>query len=192
MVAKRYAPVTSTRQNGTISESLKHEPYQKFVQKKKKIPSAKIWALVQRNVVLGACMVAANAVWHAVFQRLLEHLLHFQVGRGCSLYLPPKQPFGEMHLSMCKSREWCGVFVWDLCLKAWCASMGTTREEAVCKCPKLGLKSRATLKSRAARRKALKDKGKGKGRVGPIPQSRVSSPGTVGIVPPSEGEDSAA
>ena len=40
--------------------------------------------------------------------------------------------------------------------------------------------------------KALKDKGKGKGRVGPIPQSRVSNPGTVGIVPPSEGEDSAA
>ena len=64
--------------------------------------------------------------------------------------------------------------------------------EAVCKWPKLGLKSRATFKSCAARRKALKDKGKGKGRVGPIPQSRVSNPATVDIVPPSEGEDSAA
>ena len=61
-VAKRYAPVTSTRQDASISESLKHELYQKFVQKKKKIPCAKIWAPVQRNVVLEACMVAANAV----------------------------------------------------------------------------------------------------------------------------------
>ena len=64
--------------------------------------------------------------------------------------------------------------------------------EAVFKWPKLGLKSRATFKSCAARRKALKDKGKGKGRVGPIPQSKVPNPGTVGIVPPSEGEDGAA
>ena len=31
-----------------------------------------------------------------------------------------------------------------------------------------------------------------KGRVGPIPQCRVSNPATVDIVPPSEGEDSAA
>ena len=83
-VAKRYAPVLSTRQDASISESLKHELYQKFVQKKKKIPCAKIWAPVQRNVVLEACMVAANAVWHVVFQRLLEHLLHFQDGGGCS------------------------------------------------------------------------------------------------------------
>ena len=72
------SPVTSTRQDASISESLKHELNQKFVQKKKKIPCAKIWAPVQRNVVLEACMVAANAVWHVVFQRLLEHLLHFQ------------------------------------------------------------------------------------------------------------------
>ena len=54
------------------------------------------------------------------------------------------------------------------------------------------MKGCATFKSCAARRKALKDKGKGKGRVGPIPQSRVSNAGTVGIVPASEGEDSAA
>ena len=64
--------------------------------------------------------------------------------------------------------------------------------EAVCKWPKLGLKCRATFKSCAARGKALKGKGKGKGHVGPIPQSRVSNPATVDIVPPSEGEDSAA
>ena len=70
--------------------------------------------------------------------------------------------------------------------------MGTTGQGSCLKWPKLGLKSRATFKSCAARRKALKDKGKGKGRVGPIPQSRVSNPATVDIVPPSEGEDSAA
>ena len=43
-VAKRYALVTSTRHDASISESLKHALYQKFVQKKKKIPCAKIWA----------------------------------------------------------------------------------------------------------------------------------------------------
>ena len=62
----------------------------------------------------------------------------------------------------------------------------------MCKWPELSSKSRATFKSCAARRKALKDKGKGKGRVGPMPQSRVSNLGTFGMVPPSEGEDSAA
>ena len=84
-----------------------------------------------------------------------------------------------------------------MCVCGTCGSKRGVRQwvpvdrEAVCKWPKLGLKSGATFKSCAARRKALKDKGKGKGRVGPIPQSRVSNPGTVGIVPPSEGEDSA-
>ena len=60
--AKRHGPVTSTRQDVSITESLKHELYQKFVQKRRKIPCAKIWVLVQRNVVLEACMVAANAL----------------------------------------------------------------------------------------------------------------------------------
>ena len=45
-VAKRYAPVTSTQQDGIISKTLKHELYQKFVRKKQKVPSAKIWAPV--------------------------------------------------------------------------------------------------------------------------------------------------
>ena len=85
-----------------------------------------------------------------------------------------------------------------VCVCGICGSKRGVRQwvpldrEAVCKWPKLGLKSRATFKSCAARRKALKDKGKSKGRVGPIPQSRVSTPATVDIVPPSEGEDSAA
>ena len=46
-VAKRYASVTSTWQDASINEGLKHELYQKFAQKKKKIPCAKIWAPVQ-------------------------------------------------------------------------------------------------------------------------------------------------
>ena len=66
-VAKRYAPVTSTRHDASISESLKHELYEKFLRKKKKIPTAKIWAHVHRNLVLEACMVAANALWLTVF-----------------------------------------------------------------------------------------------------------------------------
>ena len=85
-----------------------------------------------------------------------------------------------------------------VCVCGTCGSKRGVRQwvpldrEAICQWPKLGLKSHATFKSYAARRKALKDKGKGKRRVGPIPQSRVSNPGTVGIVPPSDGEDSAA
>ena len=40
-VAKRYAHVTSTQQDDSISQTLKHELYQKFVHKKQKVPSAK-------------------------------------------------------------------------------------------------------------------------------------------------------
>ena len=43
-VAKRYAPVTSTQQDGGISETFKHELYQKFLRKKQKVPPAKVWA----------------------------------------------------------------------------------------------------------------------------------------------------
>ena len=50
-VAKRYAPVTCTRQDASISESLKHELYEKF---------------------------AANALWQTVFQRVLRHLMTCQ------------------------------------------------------------------------------------------------------------------
>ena len=84
-VAKRYAPVTSTRQDASISGSLKHELYEKFLRKKKKIPTAKIWAPVHRNLVLEACMVAANAMWQAVFRRLLQHLMTCQEASGCKL-----------------------------------------------------------------------------------------------------------
>ena len=41
-VAKRYVPLTSTRQDASINESLKHEMYEKFLGKKKKIPTTKI------------------------------------------------------------------------------------------------------------------------------------------------------
>ena len=61
-VAKRYARMTSTRQDASISESLKHQLYEKFLPKKKKIPTAEIWAPVHRNLVLEACTVVANAL----------------------------------------------------------------------------------------------------------------------------------
>ena len=69
-VAKEYAPVPSTRQDANIdaniSESLKDELYEKFLRQKKKIPTAKVWAPIHRNLVLEACMVAANAPWQTV------------------------------------------------------------------------------------------------------------------------------
>ena len=88
-VAKRYAPVTSTRQDASISESLKHELYEKVLRKKKKIPNAKIWALVHRNLVLEGCMVPANAMWQTVFECLLRHLMTCQEAGGCKLYMHP-------------------------------------------------------------------------------------------------------
>ena len=53
---------------------------------------------------------------------------------------------------------------------------------------------RSKLKSCAARRKALKDKGKGQGNsdLGCIPQLGVSHPASVGIVHASEAEESVA
>ena len=58
----------------------------------------------------------------------------------------------------------------------------------------MGLGGRSKLKSCAARRKALKDKGKGQGNsdLGCIPQLGVSHPASVGIVHASEAEESVA
>ena len=88
-VAKRYAPVTTTREDASISENLKHELYEKFLRKKKKITTAKIGAPVHWNLVLEACMVAANAFWQTAFQRLLRHLMTCQEAGGCKLYMHP-------------------------------------------------------------------------------------------------------
>ena len=87
-VAKRYAPVTSTRQDASIRGSLKHELYKKFLRKKKNIPTPKIWAPLHQNLVLEACMVAANALWQTVFERLW-HLMTCQEAGGCKLYMHP-------------------------------------------------------------------------------------------------------
>ena len=88
-VAKRYAPVTGTRQHTSIGESLKHELYEKFLRKKTKMPTAKIWAPVNRSLVLEACMVATNALWQTIFQRPLWHLMTRQEAGGCKLYMHP-------------------------------------------------------------------------------------------------------
>ena len=137
-------------------------------------------------------MVAANAVWHVVLQRLLEHLLHFQDGGGCSLYMHPDTRSVKCTFPGANSESdvvcVCGTSGSKRGVREWVP----LDKEAVWQWPKRGLKSRGTFKSCTARHKALKDKGKGKGRVGPIPQSTVSNPGTGDILPPSEGEDSAA
>ena len=88
-VAKRYAPVTSTRQDASIIENLKQELYEKWLRKKKKILTAKIWPPVHPSLVLEACMVAANALWQIVFQRLLRLLMTSQEAGGCKLYVHP-------------------------------------------------------------------------------------------------------
>ena len=44
-LAKIYAPVTSTRQNASMNECFKHEPYEKFLRKKKRIPTPKFGPL---------------------------------------------------------------------------------------------------------------------------------------------------
>ena len=49
-MAKRYAPVSGTRQDASISEILKHELYEKFLRKKKNVTTTKIWAPVHRNL----------------------------------------------------------------------------------------------------------------------------------------------
>ena len=88
-VAKRYAPVTSFRQDASISESFKHELYENFLRKKKNIATTKIWAPVHCNLFLEACMVAANAMWQTIFQRLLRHLMTCQEAGGRRLYMHP-------------------------------------------------------------------------------------------------------
>ena len=74
---------------GKMPESLKHELCQKFLRKKKKILAAKIWAHVHRNLFLETCMVAGNAMWQTIFQRLLRHLTTCQEAGGCTLYMQP-------------------------------------------------------------------------------------------------------
>ena len=121
-VAKRYAPVASTRHDANIIQSLKHELYEKFLRKKKKIPTAKIWALVHRNFVLEACMVAANAMWQTVFQRLLRHLMTCQEAGGCKLYMQPIRLNALFQVENWK-------VMWFVCLgvlKARYSSMGPT------------------------------------------------------------------
>ena len=185
-------PVTSTRRDASISESLKHELYERFLRKKKKIPTVKIWAPVHRNLVLEACMVAANALWPTVFQRLLRHLMTCQEAGGCKLYMHPaidsvkcKFPSAEPESDV-------------VCMCGSCGSKRGFRQwvplevEAVQSWPTMALKSRSKFKSCAARRKDLKGKGKGKTDVGPIPRPVDSNPSSILVVPASEAEDSAA
>ena len=115
-------------------------------------------------------MVAANAPWQTVFQRLLRHLMTCQEAGGCKLYMHPATnsvkcffPSAEPESDM-------------VCVCQSCGSKRGIRQwvplevEAVQSWPTMSLKSRSKFKSCAARRKDLKGKGKGKGKsdVGPI------------------------
>ena len=189
-VANRYPPVTSTRQDASISQILKHELYQKFVRAKQKVPSAKIWAPVYRNVVLEACMVTSNVLWRTIFVRLLHHL--FELQEACRRTILMHTDTRSVNCTFVGAKEEMDVF----CV---CGSSGAKRGmrrwvsaelETIQGWPALGLKSRAQFKSCAARRKAMKT-AKGKRATEPArnPNPNTSS---IGIVPPSEGQDSAA
>ena len=121
-VAKRYAPATSTRQDASISESLKHEWY-RLLRKKKKIPSTKIWNPVHRNIVLEVCTVVANARWHAVFQHLLQHMLDLQSIVGCTIFMHLETNFVKCTFAGAKP-EIDVVCVWAMWLKVWHMEVG--------------------------------------------------------------------
>ena len=193
-VAQRYAPVISTRQDGRISESLKHELYEDFLRKKTKIPTAKILTLVHRNLVLEACLFAAIALWQTVFQRLLRHLMICEEAGGRKLYMHPatnsvKCTFPSVELEsdvVCV----CGTCGPKCGIRQWV----TLEVEGVQSWPIMGLKPRSKFTSCTTWRKYLKGKGKGTGKshVGTIHRPVDSNPSSVLVVLASEAEDSAA
>ena len=139
-------------------------------------------------------MVAANALWQTVFQRLLRHLMTCQEAGGCKLYMHPATNSVKCTLS--------GVEL-ETDVVCVCGSCGPKRGirqwvplevEAVQSWPTMALKSRFKFKSCAARRKDLKGKGKGKGKsdAGTVHKPLDSNASSVLVVPASEVEDNAA
>ena len=193
-VAKIYAPVTSTRQHAGISESLKHELYEKFLRKKTKIPTAKIWAPVHQHLVLEACMVAANALWQTVFQRPLWHMMTCQEAGGYKLCMHRATNSVKCTFPSVKPESDA------VCVCGSCGSKRGIRQwvllevEAVQSWPTMALKRRSKFKSCAARRKDLNGKGKGKGKsdVRPIHRPMDCHPSYVLVVLASEAQDGAA
>ena len=70
-------------------------------------------------------MVAANALWQALFQRLLRHLMTCQEAGGCKLYMHPATISVKCTFRSAEP-ESDVVCVWELWLKAWYTSMGHT------------------------------------------------------------------
>ena len=139
-------------------------------------------------------MVAANALWQTIFQRLLRHLMTCPDAGGCKLYMhtatnlvrctfPSAEPESDV-VCVCAS---CGS-------KRGICQWVPLEVEVVQSWPTMALKSRSKFKSCAAQRKDLKGKGKGQGKsdVGPIRRPVDSNLGSFLVVPPSEAEDSAA
>ena len=183
-VAKRYAPVTSTRQDASIIESLKHEVYEKFLRRKKKIPTAQIWAPVHRNLILEACMVATNALLQTIFQHMVRHLMTCQEAGSCKSHMHPAT--NSVKCTFPGANPETDV----VCV---CGSCGSKRGipqwvplevEAVQSWLTMALRSRSKFKSFAARRKDLMGTGNGKGKsdVGPIHRPVGSNPSSVLVV----------
>ena len=189
-VAKGYAHVTSAQQGAGISETFKHEVYQKFMCKKQKVPFAKFWAPVHRNLVLEPCMVAANLLWRTIFVRLLHHLFELQEAGGCTILMCTDTR--SVKCTFVRAKQEVDVF----CACGSCGAKRAMRRwvsaelEIIQAWPTLGLKRRAQFKSCAARRKYLKT-GKGKRAAEPAPNPNPNT-SSIGILPPSEGEDGAA
>ena len=190
MIAKRYPPDTSTQQDANICETLKRERNQKLVRKKQKVSSAKVRAPVRRNVVLEACMVAANVLWGAIFVHLLHHLFQSQEAGGCTILMHTNTR--SIKCTFVGAKEKVDV-------SCACGSCGAKRGmrrwvsaelETVQAWPTLVLRGRAQFISRAAHRKSPKTgKGKCAAELAPNPNPTTSS---FGIAPPCEREDRAA
>ena len=139
-------------------------------------------------------MVAANALWQTIFQRLLQHLMTCQEAGGCKLYMHPAA--NSVKCTYPSAEPESDV----VCVCGSCGSKRGIRQwvplevEAVQSWPTMALKIQSKFKSCAARRKDLKGKGKGKGKydVGPMHRPVDSNPSSVLVVPASEAEDSAA
>ena len=189
-VAKRYAPVTSTRQDTSISESLKHKLYQRFLRNKKNILAAKFWAPIDRHLVLEACMVAGNVMWQTVFQRLLRHLMTCQEASGCTLYMHPATNSVTCTFLGADSESDVVCVCWTCGSKYGICHRVPLEVEAVHSWPTMGSKSRSKFKFCDVGRKDQKRKGKSD--VGAIHKPVVSTPGSVRVVPIFEVEDSAA
>ena len=106
-------------------------------------------------------MLAANAMWHVLWQRLLQQLLDLQSAGGCAIFMHLETNFVKCTFAAAK------LEIDVVCVCGVCGSKHGTQKwlpiqvETICSLPMVGLKSRSKVKSFVAFRRALKDKGWG-------------------------------